>query len=415
MRSAFPRRGPSLLALAAVAVLAGCASDSAPTKAEAEAARAAAEAAALAPPPIALNTSVAEAAAVYLAFTRDMAALEGGFTGPEQIQAALGRGSTYDPGQISRGLIAYGSILALQSPEFVSGVRQYATDWATREKLVADIVNDPQYASTLPGADAAAGLVMSTLANDINALTRAANSIENDAYAIQAAHDPRRSWGVAEVFDREARLQAAKTQSALTMLPSADEASRLFAAAHSGGGALPVSGGPRKPPYPAAVENALALAALAALGYAGENARANTDALQFDRVSHGCLSMSKLNLFQCLAASRPNYEDMFCLGRHIVRDLATCSRGAAMPAPIVTVSDVDTVESIVITPRPAAEPIIVRPVPAPTRPVVTPAPTATPPQTPAPARTPAPQPPRPQPPAASITERLNTAPARSPG
>ena len=35
--------------------------------------------------------------------------------------------------------------------------------------------------------------------------------------------------------------------------------------------------------------------------------------------------MSKLMLFQCLAASRPSYEDMFCTGRHIVRDLATCT------------------------------------------------------------------------------------------
>ncbi|HYC96668.1 hypothetical protein [Brevundimonas sp.] len=393
MRPVFLHRGPSVAALAIAALLAGCASD-APTKAEIEAARVAAEVAAVAartPPPINLNRGVAEAAAVYMAFSRDMAALEGGFSDPEQIQAALRRGSAYDPGQISRGLVAYASILALQSPEFVSGVRSLADDQITREKIVADIVADPSYASTLPGAEAAAGLVMTTLAADINALGRAANSIENDAYAIQALYDPRRPWGVAEVANRESRLQAAKVQSAMTVPPSADEAARLFAAAHSGGGALPVTGDPRKPPYPPAVVNALALAALAALGYAGENARANTDALQFDRVSHGCLSMSKLNLFQCLAASRPNYEDMFCLGRHIVRDLATCSRGAAMPAAVVTVSDVTPAEPIIITPaRPAAAqtPITITPTPAPA------------------------PPPRP---AESLTERLNTQPARAPG
>jgi hypothetical protein len=237
---------------------------------------------------------------------------------------------------------------------------------------------------------------MSTLAADINALGRAANSIENDAYAIQAPYDPRRPWGVAEVADREGRLETAKVRSAQTMLPSAEEAARLFAAAHSGGGALPLSGEPRKPPYPPAVVNALALAALAALGYAGDNAVANTDALQFDRVSHGCLSMSKLNLFQCLAASRPNYEDMFCLGRHIVRDLATCSRGAAMPAPIVTVSDVVPVE----TRAPTAAPIIITPPP--------PAPRETAPTVSRPAPV---VPPRPAP---SITERLNTEPGRAP-
>lgn len=400
MHPAFKRRGLSVAVLAVAALLAGCASDNreAIAEAEAEAARQAAIVAAMTPPPVNLNRSVAEAAAVYMAFTRDMAAIEGGFASPQQIQAALSRGSAYDPDQISRGLVAYAAILALQSPEFVSSVRSRGQDLASRERLVGEIVANPRLASTLPGAEAAAGLVMGALSADIDALGRAANSIENDAYAIQAAHDPRRGWGVAEVPDRIGRLEAAKTRSLQRMSAPAGESDRLFAAAHSGGGALPVTGRSRKGPYPAAVENALALAALAALGYAGENARANTDALQFDHVSQRCFSLSKLNLFQCLAASRPNYEDMFCLGRHVVRDLATCSRGAAMPAPIVTVSDVVPIE-----PPRRTEPIIITPVPAPP-------PARTPVTTPAP--TPAPAPPavtvRPAP---SLTERLNTEPA----
>jgi hypothetical protein len=50
--------------------------------------------------------------------------------------------------------------------------------------------------------------------------------------------------------------------------------------------------------------------------------------------------MSKLMLFQCLAASRPSYEDMFCVGRHIVaRDLATCTTEAVTPAPVEAAPD----------------------------------------------------------------------------
>ncbi|MFN3930321.1 MAG: hypothetical protein ACK4JY_01115 [Brevundimonas sp.] len=394
MRQAFPRGRFSAAALA-VAFLASCATG--PTEAEKEAARVAYEAAviaAAAPPPISLNQSVVEAAAVYMAFSRDMAAIQGGFTSPEQIQAALHQGASYDPDQISRGLVAYASILALQSPEFVAGVRSLGGGRAAREQLVADIVADPARATRLPGAAAAAGLVMATLGADIGALSRAADSIENDAYAIQARYDPRRSWGVADVSDRAGRLEAAKSRST-AVRPSTGETSRLFAAAHSGGGGLPVSGEPRQPPYPAAVVNALALAALASLGYAGENARANTDALQFDQVSQGCLTMSKLNLFQCLAASRPNYEDMFCLGRHIVRDLATCSRGAAMPAAVVTVSDV-TAEP---APETAALIVITPPL---TRPALITIPPATPPAAPT-AREP------------SLTERLNSRPAQASG
>lgn len=382
MRSAILRRGLVMAALSAAAVLAGC--ETGPTKAEIEAARIAAEAAAAAarrPRPIALNDSVAQSAAVYLAFTRDMATVRGGFADAEAIQAALRRGSAYDPVQLSRGLVSYASILALQSPEFVAGVQQYSTDPATRQKVIADIVADPGYASTLPGAESAATLIFGALSADINALSQAANSVEQDAYTIQGRSDPRRAWAVAHVTDRVTRLEQAKTASVITMQGSPEEAASLLAAATSGVGlAVTPYASPHEKPYPAAVNNALALAALAALGAAGENARANTDALQNDPTSQFCLNMSKLNLYQCLAASRPSYEDMFCVGRHVVRDLATCTRGAAMPAPIVTVSDVEATgparPSIVTAPL-DPEPAVQTPVQSPA-PVVVPAPAISP-------------------------------------
>lgn len=350
------RRSLVLASLAIIATVAGCASNKA--EIEAEAARVAAEAAALArvPPPISLNDGVAQSAAVYLAFTREMATLSGGFADADLVQAALRKGSAYDPAQISQGLIAYASILALQSPEFVAGIRQYAGDPATRQKLVADIVANPAYASILPGADAAAGLIIATLDGEIDALGRAADSIESDAYTIQERDDPRRAWAVAHISDRVTRLEAAKAGSTQAMLPSPEEAARLLAAGTSGTGLAVSTGRPRTGPYPPAVTNALALAALAALGAAGENARANTDALQGEAKSEACLNSSKLNLYQCLAASRPSYEDMFCVGRHIVRDLATCARGSAMPGAIITVSNPETVREPVIVTAPLSPP-----------------------------------------------------------
>ncbi|MCT6647254.1 hypothetical protein N4G37_14390, partial [Enterococcus faecalis] len=81
------------------------------------------------------------------------------FDSAEAVQAAIRKGASYDPAQLSRGLIAYGAVLALQSPEFVAGVRQYAVDPGQRQQIVAQIVADPAYAATFPGADAAAGLI----------------------------------------------------------------------------------------------------------------------------------------------------------------------------------------------------------------------------------------------------------------
>lgn len=404
MRPAFLRASLCLAALASACVVASCASPAAQAEAEAraEAERIAAEYA-VQGPPVALNRSVADSAAVYIAFARDMATIEGGFESAAAIQAALARASSYDPEQLSRGLIAYASILALQSPEFVQGVRQFNVPETTRQRIVAEIVADPKRASRLPGADAAAGLIIESLRTDVEALSRAANSIENDAYNIQNPWDPRRGWAVAQIANRQGRLDAAHG-SGESMLPSAAMTARLFAAAHEGTG-LAVREGRRAPPYPPVVENALSLAALAALGAAGENARPNTDALQFDWTSRTCMQMAKLNLLQCLAASRPNYEDIFCLGRHVVRDLSTCTRGAALPAAVVTVSGLTTTEAVDEPPAPR---IVIAPdlAPAPSAPRVTPAPTLA----PVPAATPVPTRPTapPQAPAPSLTERLNT-------
>lgn len=378
MRFPLARLSASVLALALVA---GCASG--PSEEErAEQARIVAEQARLAAiPNISLNSNVIQEAAVYLAFTRDMSTLRGGFADPQSIQDALRRGAAYDARQVSRGLVAYAAILALQSPEFVAGVRANATDRASRDALVDRIVGDPGSASRLPGADAAAGLIIGTLEADIRLLREAADSVENDAYAIQA--DGRRDWARVAVPDREARLNTVRSLSRPNPAP-ADQAARLSAAALSGSGLGVSSDRRRSPPYPQSVENALTLAALALLDGAGENARANTDALMYDRASLDCFESSKLNLFQCLAASRPSYEDMFCLGRHVVRDLGQCARGAALPAGLVTVGapTQSRVEATpLISPRALEEERPAAPSATDPSPTLTPAPVASPPST----------------------------------
>ena len=337
MTQRFVSRGLTLAALAAVSVLAAC--ESGPSKAELEAQRLAAEAAARQPPPIALNDGVAQAASIYVAYLREAETIQpGGFDSAEAIQAALRKGVAYDPAQLSRGLIAYSSIIALQSPEFVAGVRQFAVDPVQRQEMVARIVADPAYAATLPGADAAAGLISATIAKDAVVIRGIAEAVEADAYTIQERNDPRRRWAVTHIPNREVRLETAKTLSAAAMLPSADESAKLFAAANSGSGLEGVEASRKAPPYTPAVTRSLAIAAMAALGAAGDEARANTEALTVETNNEFCLNMSKLMLYQCLAASRPSYEDMFCLGRHVVRDVASCTTTAVL-SPIITVGD----------------------------------------------------------------------------
>lgn len=358
------RRSLALSAIAVAAVLASCSSG--PSKAELEAARQAeiraAELAARVPPSISLNDGVAQAASIYVTFTADVGTIRAGFPDAESIQAAMRKGAAYDPAQLSQGMIAYASIIALQSPEYVAGVRQFGVDPVQRQKMINDIVNDPAYAGTLPGADAAASLIIATLGQDITAMTTIADAVEGDAYTIQERTDPRRRWAILPIANREVRLESAKSISTGHMLPSPEASARLFAAANAGTG-LNVTPGTTAPPYTPAVINALAIAALAALGAAGDEARPNTAALMNDSSSQFCLNMSKLNLYQCLAASRPSYEDMFCVGRHIVRDLATCTRGSTRPAASIFVTAPR--DTTAAQPTPAITPASLNQTPAP--------------------------------------------------
>ncbi len=336
------RRGLALAAVAVAAVLASCATEEpAPPPAPPP----------LPPPPaLTLNEGVAQAASIYVSFMREVGAIPaGGFQSAEAIQDAIRRGAAYEPTQLSRGMIAYGSILALQSPEFVQGVRTYAADPAIRQEMIARLLADPATAATFAGADAAAGLIVETLGRDAAAMHVIAEGVEGDAYTIQERQDPRRRWSTVHIPNREVRLQGAKTLSAAAMLPSAEESSRLFTAAHSGSG-LVMTGSRSAPPYTPAVVRSLAIAALAALGAGGEDSRANTEAMTVEQNSEFCLNMSKLMLFQCLAASRPSYEDMFCVGRHIARDLSTCTTQNITPIPaqlpVTSVADAPVQSSV---------------------------------------------------------------------
>lgn len=278
------------------------------------------------PPPVSLDREIAEAASVYVAFARSMTETRPDFTSAEAVQAFLSKGAAYEPEQLSRGLIAYASILALQSPDYVSGIRAYAADPQQRRRIIVEVQSNPAYAATLPGADAAAGRIASVLSRDIAAFGTLAEAIEADAYTIQERGDPRRRWAAQPVADRTERLDRTKAASGTILPASAEDTALLFAAAYAT--AEPIEGVQTAPPYSPAVNRALALAALATLGGSDSEAHLQSQLLEHEKDGEFCLTLSKLNLFQCLAASRPSYEDMFCIGRHVLRDLETCTRAA---------------------------------------------------------------------------------------
>jgi hypothetical protein len=152
----------------------------------------------------------------------------------------------------------------------------------------------------------------------------------------QAAYDVQhQAWSKTEVAARDSRLALAKSLSATPGLGETAMTARLQSAVAGGGQMSLTPSGEAAPPYSPVVVHALAVAALAALGYADDASLGQVMPILGEPTSATCLNMSKLNLYQCLAVAKPHYEDVFCLGQHILFDTGRCLvRGVGGEEPV---------------------------------------------------------------------------------
>jgi hypothetical protein len=283
------------------------------------------------PPPITLAPRLIEEASAWRGYMARANAISPDFQNGEQIQASLRTAAAYEPKQFLRGAVAYAAIVALQDPTFVADLRRIAADPAQRIVLRDQLISNPNMATILPGAESAAGLILAALGEQGTRMVVNGRAVKQAAYTVQHS-----AWSKVSVPDRPGRLIAAKSLSATPMLGDLADVALLQQASIGPTSAAPLGLTPTAapPPWSPVVVRGLTLAALAAIGEAGD---ANFDAittLSAEPNAAYCLNMAKLNLYQCLAVSKPHYEDIFCLGQHILIDTGSClvkATGAQMP------------------------------------------------------------------------------------
>jgi hypothetical protein len=280
------------------------------------------------PPSVALSPKLVDLASAYRLYVVRTTGIMPDFADGEGVARSLKLGAAYEPKQLIRGAIAYGAVAALQDKAFVEGVRVYVKDPVQRRQIAYEILKDPAYAVGINGSASAAGLVIASLGADAQRLYDQGKAVKQAAYDIQ-----KQPWSKDEVLGRDERLAGAKALSSSAMLGDVAETARLQQAS-TGAQPLGISPAAAAPPYTPTVIRSLAIAALAALGEAGD---ANVDqvlGLTDEPNIGGCMSTSKLNLYQCLAVARPNYEDVFCLGQHAMMDTGRCLiRATGLPEP----------------------------------------------------------------------------------
>jgi hypothetical protein len=334
------RGGLTLAGLALAAVLAGCAQPAPPP----------------APPPpppvpsVSLSSSLIQQASAYRAYIDRAEQISPAFTDGASVAESLKIGEAYEPHQLLHGAMAYGAIVALQDPGFRAGVRAYAADPEQRREIAYQIMQNPSYVLGISGSAGAAGLVMNALGEDGRKLLEDGRAVKQAAYDVQHY-----AWSKADVVGRDKRLALAKELSSTPIAGDQDITARL-AEAVSGSQPLSLASDSAAPPYTPMVVRSMAVAALAALGYADDASLAQVTPLITEPSSAECLRLSKLNLYQCLAVAKPHYEDVFCLGQHALKDTGAClMKGVGVaepPAPAaLPVTHVSTTPTVRKTPR----------------------------------------------------------------
>lgn len=290
-----------------------------------------------APPPVGLSARVVEHASQFRTYTRRASSITPSFTNGPAVEQTLELAESYEAQQLSQGAIAYAAVVALQEPGFVAGVRTYAVDPAQRKELAQRIVNDPNYATALPGAQAAAGMIIASLNAEGAKIRGAGELVKQSAYDVQ-----HQSWSKAPVTDPVGRLAHAKAMSAAPMTSEPQDLEQMKRAVTASDSKaeerrFALAAAASAPPFTPVVVRGLAVAALGALGEAGDDNEAQVESLLNDSNGGFCLNMSKLNLYQCLAVAKPWYEDIFCLGQHVLIDTGQCiTKAAGQPSPVQT-------------------------------------------------------------------------------
>ncbi len=276
-------------------------------------------------PQVALARRVVESAVAFGSYMQRASAVRPDFADAQGVGRALEAGGVYEPAQLEEGAVAYAALAALQDPMFVRAVEGMAQDPQARAGLAGSLAADPSEILQAPGAVAAGKRAAAALGRMGAALYTSGAAVKRSAYEVQ-----RQPWSRASIAGPEAALLRFKAESAVRRSLAADDG-RALAGFMSGMHAADADAASAD--ITPVIARSLTLAALAVLGQAGEEHADRIAPLLSDAAGTQCMKMARLNLYQCLSAAGPNYENVFCLGQHAMMETARCVMASAAWSP----------------------------------------------------------------------------------
>ena len=276
-------------------------------------------------------------AAEYIQFREDVAAIEAmPFNSAKVTREAHRRLGAHDSLDISSGWVAYAALVAADTPEFAEALQKEMKKKKRRGKLggrdglLSNIAQDPSYVRGLNGADKAVDAVLAMTMRDGARISALGESFKSQAYAMQKT-----SWGKKRIESSQQRIKEAANyhkQRGRADAPNFDHSTNggvtaPALASESGDwsadwGEEAGKGRMNEANAKVIMDRVLNLAARYSTGAINNKI---VEVYAKNNKSDRCLSMAKLTLDQCIAATRTPYEEAFCLGEHGLNDVATCT------------------------------------------------------------------------------------------
>ena len=294
---------------------------------------------------------LARAAAFYGTYQKDVGELHSrGLNSVQDVDNALNTLAGQNAAQLSRGWLAYSALVASQSPELRTSVRDVVSAYGA-ESIAIGMVRDGGYVRrVLTGGNSAVSLALAATSADSRRLQRSASYFREQAYSLQSQGWAKTKLRGGQMNSKvDSLIASAKTERAargemVTAFSSPNINTALQQAGSSGApslwdGVVDAASGIRFPSlrnpslrasrrtvrrgHEATADQIATLAAFRIMGINSSNASYVRQALGEGPV-RGCVSTAQLNINQCVAANSFPFETVDCIGKHAIGEVGEC-------------------------------------------------------------------------------------------
>lgn len=274
-------------------------------------------------------TPLERRAASYVQFRADVDLLNATvIDSPQATRDAHNRLASHAPDLLSSGWVAYAALLAADNPTFAQSVQAEMVKAGGRSGFLNSLRQNPSMVLNFEGSSAAIDDVLKVTAMDAYKVKALSDFYISEAYRLQKV-----SWAKKKISPGMTRVDSAKDYSysrpglATPLLPASmtygvvqpglKNADTVWAPSWAGSGDYAKRSDDATP----IMARVLVLAARYSVGDVSEG---SVKEFAKNNKANKCLVNAKLNLDQCVAATRTPYEEMFCLGTHGLKDVSNC-------------------------------------------------------------------------------------------